>query len=58
MDDVELASIAQSRNMTEVNGLKMVEVSCSKPDFEVGSTAALPLSFAPKAKPGKNEMLP
>eukprot|EP00057_Strongylocentrotus_purpuratus_P031011 XP_783335.1 PREDICTED: anamorsin homolog [Strongylocentrotus purpuratus] len=51
VEDAELASIAQSRNMTEVDGLKMVEVSCSKPDFEVGSTAALPLSFAPKAKP-------
>ncbi|XP_011676401.1 anamorsin homolog isoform X2 [Strongylocentrotus purpuratus] len=51
VEDAELASIAQSRNMTEVDGLRMVEVSCSKPDFEVGSTAALPLSFAPKAKP-------
>ncbi|XP_041454747.1 anamorsin homolog [Lytechinus variegatus] len=50
VEDSDPSSIAQSRNMTEINGLKMVEVSCNKPDFEVGSTASLPLSFAPKAK--------
>ncbi|XP_072168849.1 anamorsin homolog [Diadema setosum] len=45
--------IARSRNLTDHAQLRVVETSCSKPDFEVGSSAALPLSFSlkPTAEP-------